>query len=281
MEWMELLNEAIQYIEDNLDGEISYDKAAKIAGCSSFHFQRMFAYMADMPLGEYIRKRRMTLAAIDLQSHLSVLDAALKYGYNSPTSFNRAFQSIHGIPPSKARMEGAILKSYSPISFRITIQGVTEMNFRIENRKAFRVVGIAKPISTQIEENFKIIPAMWTQFISNGTKEKVCSLMNETEPTGMLGICDCHASEEWRYIIGVASSKPVEAGLLEFEIPETTWAIFPGYGNSADIQNLTQRILTEWLPNSGYRFGNAPDIEVYLDEPSDNMHYEIWIPIEK
>lgn len=281
MEWMELLNDAIQYIEDNLDGEISYDTAAKIAGCSSFHFQRMFAYMADMSLGEYIRKRRMTLAAIDLQSHLSVLDTALKYGYNSPTSFNRAFQSIHGIPPSKARMEGAVLKSYSPISFRITIQGVVEMNFRIENRKAFRVVGIAKPISTQIEENFKIIPAMWTEFISNGTKEKVCSLMDETEPKGMLGICDCRASEEWCYIIGVASSKPVEAGLLEFEIPESTWAVFPGNGNSADIQNLTQRILTEWLPNSGYKFGNAPDIEVYLDEPSDNMHYEIWIPIEK
>lgn len=155
------------------------------------------------------------------------------------------------------------------------------MNFRIEHKPSFKVIGIAKTISTQIEENFRIIPEIWAEFISNGTKDRVCSMMDESEPKGMLGICDCRVEDQWRYIIGTASSKTAEADLDKFEVPEATWAIFPGNGNSEAIQNLTQRILTEWLPNSGYRFGNAPDIEVYLDEPSDNMHYEIWIPIEK
>ncbi|MDZ5010436.1 helix-turn-helix domain-containing protein, partial [Clostridium perfringens] len=128
MEWLDRLNEALNYIEDNLDGEIDYTKAAKLACCSVYHFQRMFSYIAGRPLAEYIRNRRLTKAAIDLQSGDKVIDVAMRYGYESPTAFNRAFQKLHNVTPSSAQKEGTFLKSYSPISFKITIKGVEEMN---------------------------------------------------------------------------------------------------------------------------------------------------------
>ena len=132
MEWIERLNGAMSYIEENLKNEIDYDKAAKIACCSTYHFQRMFSYMANMTLSEYIRRRRMSLAAVDLQNGEKIIDVALKYGYTSPTAFNRAFQGVHGIAPSLLRSDGVSVKSYLPISFKITIKGAEEMNYRIE-----------------------------------------------------------------------------------------------------------------------------------------------------
>lgn len=127
MEWLEKLNEALNYIEENLNGNIEYGKAAKIACCSVYHFQRMFSYIAGVPLSEYIRNRRITKAAFDLQNGDKVIDVALRYGYESPTAFNRAFKKIHQVSPSVAQKEGTVLKAYSPISFKITIKGVEEI----------------------------------------------------------------------------------------------------------------------------------------------------------
>ena len=110
MEWLKKLGAAVAYIENNLDGEISYDEAARIACCSPYYFQRVFSYVSGVSLAEYIRRRKMTQAAFDLQRTDSmVLDVALKYGYSSPTSFNRAFQKVHGIAPTAARTAGSIL----------------------------------------------------------------------------------------------------------------------------------------------------------------------------
>lgn len=123
MEWLNHLNEALEYIESNLEGEIEIDQMARLAHCSGFHFQRMFSYVMDIPLAEYIRRRRMTRAAHDLQNTTDkILDIALRYGYDSPTSFNRAFQSIHGIAPSAARTNDVVLKTYPPISFKLIRQ---------------------------------------------------------------------------------------------------------------------------------------------------------------
>ena len=125
MEWIERFNQALDYMESHLDEQISYETAAQIACCSVYHFQRMFSYLAGIPLAEYIRRRRMSLAAVDLQSDgAKVLDVALKYGYDSPTAFNRAFHSVHGLPPSRAKRQGTALKAYPPISFQITVKGV-------------------------------------------------------------------------------------------------------------------------------------------------------------
>ncbi|MGI6130192.1 MAG: helix-turn-helix transcriptional regulator [bacterium] len=142
MEWLNRLNAVIAYLEEHLENEIDLTRMAQIAACPPFHFQRMFSYLAEVPLGEYIRRRKMTKAALDLQSGSErIIDIALKYGYDSPTAFNRAFKSVHGIAPSEARKPGAVLKTYLPISFKITIKGEAEMNYRIEKRTDFGLSG--------------------------------------------------------------------------------------------------------------------------------------------
>ena len=281
MEWIERLNKAISYIEEHLTEEISYDELAHIACCSTYHFQRMFAYMAGIPLSEYIRRRRMSLAAIDLQyGEEKIIDIGMKYGYSSPTAFNRAFQSVHGTAPSIAKKGGIPMKSYPPISFKISVKGVEELNYRIEEKSAFRIVGVAHPLDKEIENNFMAVPQMWQKAAINGTFEKIIPLMND-HPMGVLGVSACNDKEEWRYFIAVSSSADTNNSLEEYIVPACTWAIFTGTGTGISIQELEQRIITEWLPTSGFEFDNAPDIEVYLNPDPNNMQYEVWLPIRK
>lgn len=281
MEWIERLNKAISYIEEHLTEEISYDELARTACCSTYHFQRMFAYMAGIPLSEYIRRRRMSLAAVDLQSgDEKIIEISMKYGYSSPTAFNRAFQSIHGIAPSMAKKEGTPLKSFPPISFKIIVKGAAELNYRIEEKSAFRIVGVSQPLSKEVESNFTAVPQMWQNAAMNGTLEKLIPLMNN-QPMGVLGVSACNDKEDWRYFIAVSSSADTDDTLDEYVVPACTWAIFSGSGTGISIQELEQRIVTEWLPTSGYEYDNAPDIEVYLDQDPENMQYEVWIPVRK
>lgn len=281
MEWIERLNHAINYIEENITGEIDYEQAAKKACCSTYHFQRMFGYMAGVSLSEYIRRRRMSLAAVDLKSSdETILAIALRYGYQSPTAFNRAFQNVQGIPPSAVRKSGAVLKSYPPISFKITVKGVEEMNYRIETKEAFRIVGISQPLHQEIEQNFAVVPQMWQKAAADGTIENLAKLMN-SHPMGLLGVSACHDNEEWRYFIAVSSTAPADGIYEEYEVPASTWAVFSGSGTNLSIQELEQRIVTEWLPTSGYEYADAPDIEVYLNPDPADAQYEVWIPVAK
>ena len=207
MKWVERLNEAIGYMEEHLTDEIDYEQLGRIACCSSYHFQRMFTYMAGIPLSEYIRRRKMSLAAVDLQgSDMKIVDVAEKYGYHSPTAFNRAFQSVHGIAPSAVKSEGVPVKSYPPVSFKITVKGAEEMNYRIETKDSFRIVGVSVPLHKDIEQNFAVIPSKWQEVSENGTLQKLAGMMN-MPPMGVLGVSTCNDSEEWRYYIAVASSK--------------------------------------------------------------------------
>ncbi len=281
MEWIERLNKTISYIEEHLAEEISYDELAHIACCSSYHYQRIFAYMAGIPLSEYIRRRRMSLAAIDLQNgNEKIIDIGMKYGYASPTAFNRAFQSVHGIAPSIAKKEGTTIKSYPPISFKLTVKGVEELSYRIETKDSFRIVGASFPLDKEIENNFIAVPQMWQNAAINGTFEKITPLMNN-QPMGVLGVSVCNNKEEWQYFIAVSSSIDTDNSLDEYIIPACTWAIFSGIGTGISIQELERRIITEWLPTSGYEYDNAPDMEVYLNPDPNNMQYEVWIPIKK
>lgn len=282
MEWMKRLNEAINYMEEHMTEDLDYEQIAKVAGCSVYHFQRMFAYMADVPLSEYIRRRRMSLAAADLQNREEkVIDIALKYGYASPTAFNRAFQSVHGIAPSRAREAGVYLKSFLPISFKITIKGAEEMNYRIEKKEAFRIVGISRPLEKQIEKNFQVVPQMWAEAAVNGTVNKLAEMM-DSQPVGILGISACGSEDQWRYYIGAATTKPVAEGMEEYVVPAFTWAIFAGEGVCPKaIQDLEKRIVTEWLPTSGYEYDNGPDIELYISPAPQNAKFEVWIPVVK
>lgn len=278
MEWIERLNDAVGYIEEHLTEEIDYERLGKIACCSSYHFQRMFTYMAGVPLSEYIRRRRMSLAAVDLQSTgIKIIDVAGKYGYNSPTAFNRAFQSVHGIAPSAVKNEGVSVKSFPPVSFKIIVKGVEEMNYRIETKAAFRIVGVSVPLEKDIEKNFAVIPRKWQETAVNGTLQKLTGLM-DTQPMGVLGVSTCNDTEPWRYYIAVSSSQ-TDKDLEEYTVPAATWAVFPGAGTNQSIQELERRIVTEWLPTSGYEYGNAPDAEVYLNPDPQNAQYEVWIPV--
>lgn len=282
MEWIERLNEAINYIEEHLADEIDYEELAKIAGCSTYHFQRMFAYMANVSLSEYIRRRRMSLAAVDLQGgDAKIIDVALKYGYSSPTAFNRAFQTIHGIAPSLVRSEGVSVKSFPPMTFKITVKGVEEMNYRIEKKEAFRIVGISQPLHKEIEKNFAIVPEMWQDAAVDGTIPKLAGMM-DTPVKGVMGVSACNSDEEWKYFIAVASSMDAEGAFEEYTIPSFTWAIFPGEGVCPQaIQELEQRIVTEWLPTSGYEYDNGPDVELYISPDPRNAKFEVWIPVVK
>ena len=279
MDWVNGLNETIRYIEDHLTDEIDFAQLGRIACCSAYHYQRMFAYMAGMSLGEYIRRRRMSLAAVDLLAGEKVLDVALKYGYQSPTAFNRAFQAVHGAAPSAVREPGISIKSFPPLRFTITIKGAVEMEYRIEQREAFRVVGVSVPIEKDMERNFEVLPQFWGKAAMDGTLGRLTELM-DAQPEGILGVCDCADGREWRYYIAAASTKSAE-GLEECTIPAATWAIFPGVGTHQSIQELERRILTEWLPSSGYEYGCAPDVEVYLNADPQNAKYEVWIPVVK
>ena len=282
MEWIERLNKAVHYIEEHLTDEVDYEEAAKIACCSLYHFQRMFSYMADVPLSEYIRRRKMTRAAFDLQnSDEKIIDIALKYGYSSPTAFNRAFQGIHQVPPSLVREKGIMLKAYPPIGFRIVVRGAEEMNYRIEQREAFRIVGITQPMQRELEKNFKEVPKLWQKAAMEGTLPKLAGMIDGT-PTGVLGVCLASDQEQWKYFIAVTTSKDVPEGMEEYTVPAFTWAIFSGEGVCPKaIQELEQSIVRDWLPTSGYEYDNGPDVEVYLSPDPQNAKFEVWIPVVK
>lgn len=280
MEWVERLNQSMNYIEEHLTGEIDYGQLGKIACCSAYHFQRMFTYMAGVTLSEYIRRRKMSLAAVDLQDgNEKVIDVAEKYGYHSPTAFNRAFQSVHGVAPSSVRGEGISVKSFPPITFKIAVKGAEEMNYRIETKDAFRIIGVSAPLYKEIENNFTIVPGMWQDAAVNGTIQKIAEMMN-AQPAGLLGVSVCNDEEQWKYFIAVSSTKE-RGGFEEYMVPASTWAIFSGTGTSQSVQELENRIVTEWLPTSGYEYANAPDIEVYLNPDPQNAQYEVWIPVTK
>lgn len=280
MEWVERLNQSMNYIEEHLADGIDMEALGRIACCSSYHFQRMFTYMAGVTLSEYIRRRKMSLAAVDLQGgDAKVIDIAEKYGYKSPTAFNRAFQSVHKIAPSAVREEGVSIKSFPPITFAIAVKGGEEMNYRIETKDAFRIVGVSAPLYREIEKNFTIVPQMWQDAATNGTIQKLAGMM-DTDLKGLLGVSACGNEEEWKYFIAVASTQ--ESGKFEeYTVPASTWAVFPGEGTNQSIQELEQRIVTQWLPASGYEYADAPDIEVYINPDPQNARYEVWIPVVK
>nr|WP_287567477.1 effector binding domain-containing protein [Paeniclostridium sp.] len=269
-------------MEGNLDGEIKYEKAANIACCTTYHFQRMFSYIAGTPLSEYIRNRRLTKAALDLQNGEKVIDVSIRYGYESPTAFNRAFQKIHNVSPSVAQKEGTFLKAYPPISFKITIKGVEEMEYRIVKKEEMRIVGAKALLEKNVEENFNTVPMLWQEVAQSGKIMEIASLMGP-DSKGVLGVSACmDYLDKWEYYIAVETDKETPKGLEEYTIPACTWAVFPGEGQMPTaIQDIEKRAITEWLPTSGYEYADAPDIELYLNQDPMNSKFEVWIPIRK
>lgn len=284
VKWLKQLSQVIDYIESNLAGVISYDEAAKIACCSTYYFQRMFSYIAGIPLSEYIRRRRMTKAAFELQtSDTKVMDIGFKYGYESPTAFNRAFQSVHGVSPTAAREQGTLLNAYPPISFSILVTGGENMSYRIETKKAIRIVGVRTALQQDMEQNQKIVPVFWDKMLGSTLFSEICRLTNK-DSSGILGVTAYTNPKNIYYYIAAPTDKPVPDGMVEFEIPAATWVIFECNGHFKEsVQTIFKRFLTEWLPVSGYEYAELPDIEVYPvnAQGSKGGHVEVWIAVKK
>lgn len=154
------------------------------------------------------------------------------------------------------------------------------MEYRMEQKDAFRVVGISQPLQHEIEKNFEVVPQMWQRATTDGTLPRLCQLMN-SQPMGILGMSACNEEENWSYWIAVASGADAMPPFAAYTVPAATWAVFSGEGTNTSIQDLEKRIVLEWLPSSGYEYADAPDVEVYLNADPQNAKYEVWIPVVK
>ncbi|WP_042276279.1 AraC family transcriptional regulator [[Clostridium] dakarense] len=289
MNTLKCMNDALDYIEKNIEHEINYKEIAKIACCSEYHFKRMFSFIAGISISEYIRRRRLTLAAFDLRnSDIRIIDIAIKYGYNSADSFARAFNTIHGIMPSEARNSKKMLKAYPRMTFQISISGGCEMNYRIVEKEAFKIVGLKKRVPIIFEGVNPEISEMWQSL----TPEKIMKLksLSNIEPMGILS-ASVNFSEtrmeghgELDHYIGVATTNKSEEQFEVLEVKSGTWAVFEAIGTFPDaLQNVWGRIYSEWFPSSNYEVEQGPEIlwNENKDTTSPKFKSEIWIPVTK
>lgn len=289
MDWITGIQRALDYTEEHLTEEIDYEAVAKEAASSSFHFQRMFSLVCGFSLGDYIRMRRLTLAAEDLmRTGDKVIDVALRYGYDSPESFTRAFSRFHGITPTEARRGGSV-KSFSRLSVKLILSGGSTMNYRIEKKDALRIVckkiQVRKPQGETATED---IAKFWNQCSADGTMEKLCKLGKFDELGGVLGVCFSSelADSGFPYGIGVEyNGAPLDGGEFEIvDIPAYTYAVFECRGKMPEAFKKTyQQICTEFFPQSNYVYGSGLELEVYPSADTQNPDYfcEIWIAVNE
>ena len=292
MDWIKGLQKAINYIETNILEDINYKDIAECSYSSSFYFQRTFSLLTGMTVGEYIRNRRLTLAGIELSmSKSKIIDIALKYGYDTPESFTKAFTRFHGITPSVARQSGANLKSFGPLSIKIIIEGGDIMDYKIEKKEAFRVLAKVRSFSTDDTISKIAIPEFWADCFADGsikTLQKLTKSLHCITGDGMLGICNSNSnndSEHFNYAIGVESNqKKVPNGYTIIEVPGATWAVFKCVGAMPTaIQNMWKRIYSEFFPQSDYEPIQSVDFEFYTQGDNSKANYvsEIWLPVKK
>ena len=298
MDWITGMQKAIDYIEANLTEEIDYEKVAAESFSSSYHFQRVFSILCGYTLGEYIRLRRLSLAGAELANGKEkVIDIALKYGYDSPDSFAKAFQKFHGITPSQARADGSMLKSFSRLSIKISLEGGKTMNYRIEEKGEIILTGykrrfsgipgermeqekemyvktrplqyVLQRLSGDIVKNFDII----TNIDDEGYDFYIASQLNEY----------CRNNLNKDGVLGEEFAKYYE----NITIPPCTYAVFEtekcAYPTTIFL-DLRRKIASEWLPNSGYQLKDAPELVVthwFEGEKRNQRYRELWIPIEK
>lgn len=289
MDGLANLNFALQYIEENLAWDVDLKEAARRACCSEYHFSRMFSFLAGITLSEYIRRRRLTLAAFELQAgHARILDVAVKYGYGSADAFARAFQGLHGFPPSSVKTQAVSLKAYPRMTFQLTIQGGNVMNYRIVEKEAFRIVGNMKRVSIQFHGVNPEIESMWRSL----TPESIAELkaLSDIEPRGLLQASVNFSEERMEekgsldHYIGVATSKACPEHLTKLEVSEGTWAVFEAVGPFPQtLQNVWGRIYSEWFPSASYELARGPEIvwNESKDISSPAFRSEIWIPVVK
>ena len=275
--WNEGITNAVSYIEENLDKELNIEDIAAKAYVSAFHFQRIFSVLCGFTVGEYIRCRRLTLAAQELASgEEKVIDIALKYGYDSPDSFARAFARFHGVPPSAAKQKGVRLNAFAPLKIKLTLEGGTMLEYKIVEKAQFTVMGRSRMFNS--DTSYEEIPKFWSEHMQSGESKVVC---------GMYGICLDGDGKNFEYLIAdnYIPWNEVPEGYVTKVIPAGTWAVFPCRGALPKaLQDVNTKIWSEWLPScKSYKLAGNYNIEMYTpvcEDPDDN-YSEIWVPVEK
>lgn len=286
MDWITGIQNALDYIEEHITEELDYEEIAKQAACSNFYFQRIFGILCGFSLGEYIRNRRLSIAGSELSvQNIKVIDAAIKYGYDSPESFTRAFVKFHGITPSQAKKDGSKLKNFSRISVQIILKGGSVMDYKIVKKETFRVIEKLERHSINDSENKNTIPEFWERSHKDGTVNKLLELTSDKE--FILGVCYNHAptnTQTFGYSIAAVcgDDTAVPDGFRISEIPARTWAVFECIGPMPQaVQQLWHRICTEFFPTSNYKPTYEMDIEAYPagNMTSEDYRTEIWVPV--
>lgn len=286
MDWLSRMNSAMEYVETHLSEAIDYDQAARMACCSTYHFQRMFSFITNVPLAEYIRRRRLTLAAFELQtSGAKVIDIALKYGYESPEAFSRAFKKMHGVMPMSARDNGVSLKAYPRLSFHISIRGDVEMNYKIEGKPDFEMFGVSTLVHADGENPYIEIPEFWSKRIADGTVNRIRAAAGLGRNGQIHGVLYDNQGEQFSYMIGYfLPESGLPQGFEKLRIPSQTYAIFSTGINpngQNDIHGLWKRIWGEWFPTCDYEFANGPEFEMTYDRGNGMYEMEVWVPVVK
>lgn len=284
MEWMAIIGNSIQYMEDHITEDITVESVASSVGVSSFYFQKGFAMLCGFTVSEYIRNRRLALAGNDLLvTEEKIIDIAMKYGYDSPDSFTRAFTRFHGVTPTSVRRDDVLLKSFAPLKIKISLEGGYLMDYKIVKKEAFTVIANAKTFP--YEGAKEIIPQFWQEHFQSGKGAAVC---------GWYGInIDLEMGQEnFEYLIAdpYNPQKEVPEGFVTRTIPAFDWAVFPCRGAMPTaLQDVNTKIYTEWLPAlKEYEFAAGYCVE-YYDDPTkyekgtqdENYYCEIWIPVKK
>ena len=272
--WIEGFQESIDFMEQNMTEDLDIEEIAGKAALSPFYYQRIFGALCGMTVGEYIRARRMTLAAQELnRKDVKVIDVAVKYGYDSPDSFTKTFQKFHGITPSQAREPGAQLRSFAPLHIKITMEGGSMLEYSIVEKSPFTIIGVKRPFNS--ETSYQEIPKFWDEWMAQGEKRPIM---------GTFGVCIDMKGKDFDYWIAdlYFPWEEIPEGCETRVIPGSTWAQFPC--TIATLQDTNTKIWSEWLPAlQGYTLAGEYDIEVYLppEDGSKDMSVYIWVPLKK
>ncbi|MBQ9008646.1 MAG: AraC family transcriptional regulator [Clostridia bacterium] len=272
--WIGAFQESIDFMEQNMADELDIGTVAGKAALSPFYYQRIFGALCGMTVGDYIRARRMTLAAQELnRSDARVIDVAVKYGYDSPDSFAKAFQRFHGITPSQAREPGAVLRSFAPLHIKITLEGGNMLDYRIVEKAPFTIVGIRRPFNS--DTSYQEIPGFWDEWLAQGEARPI---------KGTFGVCMDMKGKDFDYWIAdlYLPWEEIPVGCETRVIPGSLWAQFPC--TMKTLQKTNTEIWSEWLPAlHGYALAGEYDIEVYLppEEGAEDSAVYIWVPLVK